>query len=122
MGTPATTFIYDEEGDLLLAFYRQSDGYPEVHGTELKGFCRGYKIVNGLHDETEKTANGMGDFAAQCLMHFKQASPIGQIYVLSPKTMRDWRRDYEYKISYAHATPAHLPSQYGQVLLETISS
>jgi len=104
MGTPATTFIYDEEGTPLLAFWRQSDGHPEVHLKELKKFCAGYDIVTGLHDETTKTANGMGDFAAQCLTHFKLQYPIGGIYVLSPKTCREWLTDFEYEIRYSSET------------------
>jgi len=99
MGTPCKTQIYDEDNNLLLSFYRQSDGYPHCHGKELMAFCAGYKIVNGLREsDPKKVANGMGDFAAQCLMHFKMRSYVGQIYVLSQKTIDEWHSDFTYSV------------------------
>jgi len=101
MGTPAKTRIYDEENNLLISFYRQSDGHPKSHGEELKRFCANFKIVNGLRDsDPAKVANGMGDFAAQCLAHFKCQYPIGGIYVLSPKTEKEWVCDFTYTITF----------------------
>lgn len=112
MGTPAKTRIYDEDRNLLLSFYRQSDGYPECHGKELRRFCSGFKLVNGIKDshlDLPKVANGMGDFAAQCLAHFKDKFPLGEIYVISPKTMDEWQADYIYSVIFFE----------GQLMVET---
>ena len=41
MGTRSTTKIY-EDGKLILALYKQYDGYPEGWGKCLKEFLKGY--------------------------------------------------------------------------------
>jgi len=112
MGTPAITRIYDEENNLLLAFIRMSDGGPDWHGEDLLAFCADYKIVNGIKDsylDLPKIANGMGDFAAQCIAHFKDRFPLGEIYVISPKTMDEWHADYIYSVIFFE----------GQLMVET---
>jgi len=74
MGTRCTTVVM-EDGEPILAIYRQLDGYLNGHGRELKEFLAPLRIVNGIRwtdDGPEKQiANGMGCLAAQLLAHLK---------------------------------------------------
>ena len=74
MGTRSTTTIY-ENGEPLLTFYRQMDGYPSGHGQELVDFLKGIEMVNGIQMGGDppklQQANGAGCLAAQILTHFK---------------------------------------------------
>lgn len=88
MGTRSLTHIHDDEGEILLTFYKQYDGYPEGHGKLLAEFLSGFKIVNGFSgNEGAKGANGMGCLAAQVLAEFKSPSrvegkgSIGNVYI-----------------------------------------
>jgi len=100
MGTRSLTRIYDED-TLLLAIYKQSDGYIEDWGTELKDFVKNGKFVNGISLEDVgtigKVFNGIGDFAFQLVLKFKEG--VGEIYA----TTEDNQQEYNYIVRYIHA-------------------
>lgn len=105
MGTRSLTIVYDnyrdEEGQIIqrpiLNLYRQYDGYPSGHGSELAEFLREFAaITNGISmNETRKTANGMGCLAAQIVAHFKQSA--GGFYIHSVE-QTECGQDYEYHV------------------------
>ena len=101
MGTRSLTFVYSEskrgeKAEPIMNMYRQFDGYPSGHGSELAEFLSGGKIVNGLRfGEEGKFFNGMGDLAAQLVANFKKES--GGFY-LYPVSAKDCGQDYEYHI------------------------
>jgi len=64
--------------------YKDYDGYPSGHPTDLAKFLNGYKIVNGLSQDTYKMSNGLGCLAAQYIAAFKEQA--GDIYLESPDT------------------------------------
>ena len=96
MSTRASVVIYDENDVPLVEMYKHWDGYLEGFGKELQEFSHDYKIINGISGQTmqDKYANGMGDFAAQLIGHFKTSIgdtsiiPIGQ----------DWGQEHHYTI------------------------
>jgi hypothetical protein len=79
--------------------YRQSDGYPAGHGSELAHFLLPFKIVNGISGNVKigKVANGMGCLAAQLVANFK--TDVGNIYLHPPILGRDDGQEYEYHIT-----------------------
>src|SRR4051812_3620517 len=77
MPTPCLTVILDDSGVEICVLFRPSDGYPTVHGDELKDFLQGFTIVNDLSGDAKlKIANGMDCLAAQIVTHF-QKEPCG---------------------------------------------
>lgn len=94
MGTRSLTIVKDEDGRKLLTLYRQMDGYPTGHGQELADFLKPIKLVNGISNEKEPIANGMGCLAAQIVAHFKRAA--GGFYIM---TAGDHGQDYVYTVS-----------------------
>jgi hypothetical protein len=70
MGTRSLTFVYDGDKPII-NMYRQYDGYPSGHGSELADFLKGFEIVNGHGEVKPKIANGMGCLAAQLIANFK---------------------------------------------------
>lgn len=101
MGTRSLTIVNDyglkrrEDGEIVV-MYRQYDGYPDGHGSELAEFLDGLKIVNGIGANTpEKAANGMDCLAAQIVAHFKK--DIGGFY-LYPSGTRAAGEEYIYLI------------------------
>lgn len=96
MGTRSLTTVY-EDGKKLLTMYRQMDGYPTGHGSDLKDFAEHMVIVNGIRmNDGRKIANGMGCFAAQLVAHFKNEA--GGIYIV-PANTKDAGQEYEYALS-----------------------
>lgn len=97
MGTRSTTKIY-EDGKLILALYKQFDGYPNSWGKELKDFIHNGKFVNGfgLDSQLFNTFNGIGDFALQLVLKFKDN--VGGLYA----TNKDDYQQYNYKIEMKH--------------------
>ena len=91
MGTRSTTKIYDE-GKLLLALYKQFDGYTDSWGKELKEFLKSGTFVNGYNMDNKKQFNGMGCFALQLVTEFKEG--VGGLYA----TTKDDEQEYNYKI------------------------
>jgi hypothetical protein len=79
--------------------YRQFDGYPTGHGSELAHFLLPFKIVNGHNGDAKmgKVANGMGCLAAQLVANFK--TDVGNIYLYSPRLKIDAMQEYEYHIT-----------------------
>lgn len=74
-----------EDGEVLVAMYRQCDGYPEGHGVELFEFLKDIKLVRGIpRGDTSKMASGADCLAAQMVAHFKKG--IGDFYVVGAHT------------------------------------
>lgn len=93
MGTRSTTKIY-QDGKLLLALYKQYDGYTDAWGQDLKNFIRSGKFVNGFSRTDEKQFNGAGDFALQLIKEFKTG--VGDLYA----TTEDDNQEYNYIIEF----------------------
>ena len=96
MGTRSLTFVYDDK-EPMINMYRQFDGYPSGHGSELATFLNSFDaIVNGISvGDTRRIANGMGCLAAQLIAHFK--IDAGGFYIY-PVTAKDCGQDYEYHV------------------------
>lgn len=106
MGTRAITVFEDCDGKEIAVLYRQFDGYIEHgHGDELKSFLRGRVLTNGfsMADQEDskkgevKVANGPEDLAAQAIAYFKNASPLGGIYLYAAGT-RDIGEEFIYHV------------------------
>ena len=105
MGTRSLTRVFSTYKDekknkqvkiQLVNMYRQYDGYPEGHGTELADFLNSGKVVNGIGiDEQQRVFNGAGCLSAQMIAHFKKGA--GGIYI-EPITAKDCGQEYEYEI------------------------
>lgn len=97
MGTRSLTFVYDGEKPVI-NMYRQFDGYPSGHGSELAEFLTPIQVINGIGSEQNRIgrfANGMGCLAAQMIAHFKDS--VGGFYI-HPVTDTDCWQDYEYHV------------------------
>ena len=55
MGTRSLTYVYDDNNDPIICMYRQFDGYPTGHGSELADFLTPFKIIqeNSYFQESE---------------------------------------------------------------------
>jgi len=99
MGTRSTTKIY-QDGKLVLALYKQYDGYPEGWGKDLKGFLKSKRFVNGFSmDNKDRVFNGICDFALQLVCRFKEGA--GGLYA----TTEDDSQQYNYVIEFISADP-----------------
>jgi hypothetical protein len=94
MGTRSLTFVY-ENNKPIVNMYRQFDGYPSGHGSELAEFLNSGKMVNGYSSKTEKQFNGMGCLAAQMVAEFKDG--VGGFYIYSVDSTDCWQ-EYEYHV------------------------
>jgi hypothetical protein len=96
MGTRSLTLVYANNKPII-NLYRQYDGYPAGHGSELAKFLNSIEeVTNGIRfGETRKTANGMGCLSAQLVAHFK--TEVGGFY-LTDVTQMDQGQDYEYHV------------------------
>ncbi len=102
MGTRAIVRVETSDGKQLVNLYRQCDGYPSGLGLELFKFLDGKRIINGIQNETDKTAfNGAGCLAAGMVAAIKDG--IGSAY-LYPVDQIDCNQEYEYKITVTNAT------------------
>ena len=108
MGTRSTTKIYEQYTDgskgLLLAMYKQYDGYTDGFGTELKDFIKKCVIVNGFGLELPKgkiTCNGAGCFALQLVGEFKDGT--GGLYA----TNEEDSQEYNYVITFTYKDNKH---------------
>ena len=100
MGTRSLTVFNDEHDNKeICVFYRQCDGFPEGHGTDLLNFLKDMKIVNGINSENKKwkISNGMDCLAAQIVAHFK--SGPGYFYINKADT-RDVGEEFIYTLYY----------------------
>ena len=106
MGTRSLTKVFntykDEKNNKqvkiqLVNMYRQYDGYPSGHGTDLADFLNSGKVVNGIgsRDEKQILFNGAGCLAAQMIAHFKDGA--GGFYI-EPITAKDCGQEYEYHV------------------------
>jgi hypothetical protein len=105
MGTRSLTRIFETYKDekknkqvkiQLVNMYRQYDGYPSGHGTDLADFLNSGKVVNGIGgDEKQTVFNGAGCLAAQMIAHFKDGA--GGFYI-EPITAKDCGQEYEYEV------------------------
>ena len=89
MGTRSLTIFNDKyswKDEEIVVFYRQYDGYPEGHGTELLNFI-----------DNMENRNGMGCLAAQVISHFKEET--GKFYLYSAGT-RDVGEEFIYTLYY----------------------
>lgn len=81
MGTRSLTRIFD--GDtVLVAMYRQYDGYLSGHGRDLANILGGKEMVNGFQSADQKAFNGPGCMAAAIIAGCK--SGIGGTYIQAP--------------------------------------
>lgn len=96
MGTRSLTFVYDNK-EPMINMYRQYDGYPSGHGSELAKFLNSFDaIVNGIPvGDKRRLANGMGCLAAQLIANFK--TEVGGFYIY-PVSADDCGQDYEYHV------------------------
>ena len=96
MGTRSLTFVYENK-EPMINMYRQFDGYPSGHGSELAEFLNSFdEIVNGIPvGDKRRLANGMGCLAAQLIANFK--TEVGGFYIY-PVTAEDCGQDYEYHV------------------------
>jgi hypothetical protein len=94
MGTRSLTFVYDGDKPII-NMYRQFDGYPKGHGSELSEFLMSGEIVNGFSNDNAKEFNGMGCLAAQMIVYFKKS--VGGFYIY-PVDTNDYSQDYEYHV------------------------
>jgi hypothetical protein len=98
MGTRSTTKIY-EDGQLLLAIYKQFDGYPDGWGQQLKDFLHSGVFVNGFNFNDTKGGfefNGVGDFVLLLVKEFKEGT--GGLYA----TTEENEQEYNYVIEFDH--------------------
>ena len=98
MGTRSLTVINDEwDNEEICVLYRQYDGYPEGHGTDLLNFLKNMNLVNGINSKNIKLriSNGMDCLAAQIVAHFKQQP--GYFYLHSAGS-RDMCEEFIYTI------------------------
>ena len=96
MGTRCGTVIRDRNNDIIAFVYRQFDGYPSVHGEELKEILN-KPIRNGIG--LEPGFNGMGEVAAVVIQKLKNEYPEGNIYVFPPDQYQTMDfLDYTYEI------------------------
>ena len=97
MGTRSLTVINSEWDDSeICVLYKQYDGYPEGHGTDLLNFLKDMHIVNGIGSkENRRISNGMDCLAAQIVSHFKTGP--GDFYLHSAGS-RDMCEEFIYTI------------------------
>ena len=100
MGTRSTTKIYNEYGNLLLALYKQYDGYLDGLGKALKTFIKESKFVDGFGKTSNRIHNGPGCFVLQLVKEFKETT--GGLYA----TTEDDAQEYNYKITFGPDYPS----------------
>jgi hypothetical protein len=122
MGTRSLTIVRDEQGNEIVNMYRQFDGYPNGHGSELLERFASTRLTRGFSpDDTDNTAvaNGMECLAAQVVGHFKPQMTPGGIY-LYPAGLRDCGEEYIYEL-YSSKDPSTLnlkvTSTFGDIVL-----
>ena len=81
MGTRSITLI-KENGETLVAIYRQFDGYISGHGRDLAEILKGRSMVNGIPASADRKTmfNGPGCMAAQIIRQLK-TDEAGDVYI-----------------------------------------
>lgn len=87
MGTRSLTYTYDTEGEKIMCLYRQFDGYPEGHGSDLA------EILNNTG------SNGMECLSASIVAKLKTGAYNFYLY---PVTVGDCGQEYEYHVMKDH--------------------
>ena len=98
MGTRSLTVINSEwDNSEICVLYKQYDGYPEGHGTDLLNFLKDMQLVNGISsdDDNKRISNGMDCLAAQIVAHFKTGP--GYFYINAAGS-RDMCEEFIYTI------------------------
>lgn len=124
MGTSGITHFHqsDINSPSICHVYKQSDGYPDSLGEQLKEIFGDANLVNGIRFDLENQVNGMGCAAAQFVANMKK--DVGGIYMLGEEV--DWS-NYDYHIYHEGELPHSLdaPSKlkmkitsYGEVLFD----
>jgi hypothetical protein len=97
MGTRSLTYVFNDRKEVIVCMYRQYDGYPSGHGSELAEFLNSGEVVNGLPLQSKnRLFNGMSCLAAQMVAEFKDGP--GGIYLHAPVLGRDDWQDFEYHV------------------------
>lgn len=92
--------IFDESQRNLVSVYRKNDGEFESFGREVSLFLKDFSIVNPLTVRIPlKSAQGMGDLAAQLIKQFKIGNGA-DFAIAQPKATED----YYYEIGYIPST------------------
>lgn len=80
---------------MLLALYKQYDGYPDGWGKELKDFFHKGVFVNGFsRAEGKLQFNGVGDFALLLVKEFKEGT--GGLYATTEKNEQEYNYIVEF--------------------------
>lgn len=120
MGTRSRTQVLDSNGDIIVSMYRQYDGYPAGAGADLINFIQSGKVVNGLGGDSGRVFNGIEDFAAQMVAHFK--TEPGGFYLMAPKTRQELAEDifieYVYTVSFVEEAGERFGKIKGDFYLE----
>ena len=95
MGTRSLTNIVDGK-KTVACIYRQFDGYPSGHGSDLAAIIAPVIMVNGLTGGNAPVANGIGCLAAQIVARLKKEP--GGIYLYAPGSS-DVGEEYTYTIT-----------------------
>ncbi len=123
MGTRAITTVKDHDNKTLVVLYRQSDGYQDCHGKELKEFLLSKILVNGILEYSGNIANGMGCLAAQLVASLKDEVGLHYIY---PEGVADGWVDFSYTIyptdMSSNSTFSIKVESYGDVLFDGLVS
>lgn len=95
MGTSGIVHFHSKGMDspTICWVYKQSDGYPESLGEQVKNCLGDANLVNGIRFDLDRQVNGMGCAAAQFIQYAKDG--VGGIYMI-PKAY-DWA-DFDYHI------------------------
>ena len=112
MGTRSLTRIHDgmsDHDEILVNMYRQMDGYPDGHGSEIAECLDGRTVGNGINltNPEARYSNGPGCFAAQLISHFKDENIAGHCY-LYPVNARDCWEAFVYDIYADHDKPVRV--------------
>jgi len=95
MGTSGITHFHN--GDLndpvICHVYKQSDGYPDSLGQQIKDCLGDASLVNGIREFDTKQVNGPGCAAARFIADVKE--DVGGIYMIADAP--DWS-DFDYDI------------------------
>lgn len=103
MGTSGIVHFHDGDIDApsICFVYKQSDGYPDSLGEQIKDVFGAANLVNGIRFDLENQVNGMGCAAAQFIAAVK--SGTGGIYMIAAAP--DWA-DYDYHIFHDGEVPS----------------
>lgn len=100
MGTRSITHVKNEQGETLLSFYRQFDGYLTGHGADIVAALNNgeVEIVNRYtpSHKNPEVYNGMGCLAAYLISQMKDG--IGGVYIV-PTGHKDCWEEYTYTLS-----------------------